>query len=96
MQEPNKLRDSWLKWYHEPERHDRSDQTIADWWLEKMKEDRQRLVGVIGKVFDEAVEEEPLTTEIEGRPMKQGLMAITREGVINIKDQVLSIIQREV
>jgi hypothetical protein len=34
----DKLKEEWLKWYHEPQREDRSDITIADWWLKKVSD----------------------------------------------------------
>lgn len=44
-----KLREEWLRWYREPTREDRSDQTIADWWLTKLDQAKLETLEAIIK-----------------------------------------------
>ena len=46
------LREEWLKWYHEPEIEDRSDQTIADWWLSLLEQEKMKWLEALPKEED--------------------------------------------
>ena len=48
-QTTEEMREEWLSWYHKPEREDRSDQAIADFWLNIV---RQAQLDVVAEVED--------------------------------------------
>lgn len=63
MTEPNKLREEFMLWINEHYGHDGmsgtydQDEAVADWWLSRLKQDRQRLVEIIKsrKIKDESM-----------------------------------------
>lgn len=36
-EQKNRIVLEWFRWYHETEEEDRSDRTIIEWWLEKLR-----------------------------------------------------------
>ena len=52
MLDTTKLRAKWMAWYHEPTREDRSDQTIADFFIsyfESHQKDLERKISELPK-----------------------------------------------
>ena len=80
IEKSEKIKNYWKHWYNEPARKDRSDETIADFWLKIISSQRKELIENIEGMQRDLVKGEMAPPHTPERCLSYGLHLLKKAG----------------